>query len=569
MAINENISLRFTGQNDTKTTFKDINESAKSLGQELTASGEIGKQALGKIASASKDGVTPAVVSSFDAVQGFAKEGLWGGLAALAGVAIGKVVEHFNHMKEIAKAAAQSITESLTNAFKESADALRDVSAQMSDVAAKASNSASNKNSAITSQLGLDVVKIQAEANAKALEAATAETEALIRAEAQVKIALLEKDAAEKKATNTIVASEEALRAATETRVASEKNLQSVRDTAVDIQSVLNTLGEEERQKVSEYLSLKENQNRSVEELTRGGMDYVEALRFQKETARRLAEFEDENADFLEVRKPLLEQANESTKKIAEAERALSAAEMKELDATTALENAQRERERVELAAKMKVESQLAAVEDAKWAIEEKAEADREAAKKELEAAEKEKKIAEDKEKRAIELDEKRKADQERMVKKVEGRLDEKLVEDKSKKEKKIKLEANAIAEIKELKKAPGIEEGQKKQFQKFKDWEQDEKQRAREDKERATKIQGETRKMVDYLKKSADGTITKEQKDKWTEYLSKSGMTYDEIKGLGQQAADAQLLSMKEWKTQSKIMGDLLKNVKESLTAK
>ncbi len=79
MAINENITLRFRGENQTGTTFKDVNESAKKLGKELAAGGEIGKQAMGKIASAAKDGVTPAIVSSMDAVQALAKGGVWGG----------------------------------------------------------------------------------------------------------------------------------------------------------------------------------------------------------------------------------------------------------------------------------------------------------------------------------------------------------------------------------------------------------------------------------------------------------------------------------------------------------
>ncbi len=472
------------------------------------------------------------------------------------------MIEHFAKMKESAKDVAQAVSDGLAGAFKAATDEVKELLANWSSFASKAASEAGVKNSGVTAQLGLDVARVQAEAAAKALEAATVETENLIKAEAAVQVALLEKAAAEKKAANVIKANEAAVTAATESRLAAQRQLTAAEDNAADLQSALNVLNSDERRLVGEWMTLKTAQNRSVEELTRGGMDYAEALKFQRDTARNLAAFEDENADFLERRKSLVEQANGATARIAEAERALTAATIKENEATAKLTASKLELEALEIRNKTKIAEQLAAVEDAKIAIEKKAQAEREAAEKVAEAAELEKKTAEEKERRAKELDEKRKSDQERIVAKVEGRVDENLKEEKkepSKKKDNITVNANAVAKV------PEVEEGQKKQIVGFNQWRKQELQKQQGEKQRADEIGENTRAMVDFLK----GNGTEEWRQQFFSWLQNSGMTKEEMQSLGKAAADRQLLSRKELIAQHKTMQALLASVQDALTAK
>ncbi len=564
MAIRENIEITLTGRNTSGEAFKEVNKAAKDLGRETKDAGEIGKKALDSIASAAGTKLSPAIGGVKDSIDALAKGGLWGGIAAAAGLAISTTIDWLNKQKEAAKEAAKVIGDSLREAFKSAAKeadaALRAIGARVADV----TSNAARENAATTSETAYRVAEVAAKVAAEALNETSEEARKAAKAFGALEIAEIESEAKLKKLATDAEAATAAQTAAAESVTAAEKALEVAKKNAAIAQDEVTRTAKSENVYLEGYIKLKQDAAKSIKERIDLGEPEGNAVVNHRKAVERLTAFEEKHADFVEQYSKAVAVAEEADKAVAAASDKLAETQRKKLDADSAAELASRALETASLEASAKIDGLRLEVQNAANAVSEAAKKEAEqhaaslAATEEVTTARKEQAAAAREEvKAAKELEKEQKA----LAKELQERQ---AAEDAAKeKQRKQRLQVSIFGKV--VAEIPGVEKKIPPAIQNRKQWNQEQKKMAEEARKRQDELNRQVRPMAEYLKKQGQGEWAK----KYAQYLLESNMTIEEIQQIGQRAANSQLLSHAEYKKQSATMGRLLTAVQEALTAK
>ena len=190
------VNLRFSTVADTRG-MNEISDGLKKTARTQKDFVDGGVKLVGQLSAKFNNELTTAVSGSFDVLQNIVRGGLWGGMAAVASLAIGKIVEKWEEAKkkaaEYSKLIRQdmvSAAEKVAAAFKGTAAALEKerketaklLAAQNAAIENRAANAAADAETAYLVNGGGSVAKAEADRVA-GLAAATAKVEKAAAAE--------------------------------------------------------------------------------------------------------------------------------------------------------------------------------------------------------------------------------------------------------------------------------------------------------------------------------------------------------------------------------------------------
>ena len=357
----EKIQLEIGSSFPGKKQMTEAHSSVKEMQNSVRECSEVGKHALGQIASQLNGEFAPALRIGIGLLEEIARGGLWGVMAAAGNAAFQFVINKCNEANEAAKAFAATLSERFSSGVSAVAERFKGLSDNINQAAADAKDMMAVLNGEIAGKAETKIHQLHIETLQKLTDATSEAAKRVILADEALAAAKIRATATLEQAQNATHLAEQAVVDAQNRRAAAEAALAEI--TAIRTKQEGDFSGWMEQRKV-----LQQNIEMAEVAYSQKMIDHSEYMKKRNYWVLELKKFEEQYAAEISAHTEILQKekeasaAIESAKKAEEAaSRNVTLAKQKEESASRALERATLDNEAKVVEASRAQEAEIAA----------------------------------------------------------------------------------------------------------------------------------------------------------------------------------------------------------------
>ena len=336
----EKIELQVGASFPGQKKLTEAHGSVKKMQSATRECSEVGKHALGQIASQLNGEFSPALRIGLGALEELARGGLWGVLAAAGNVAFQGIIYLWNRATEAAKEYAAVLADRATGAVSAVADRFRGLSEEMNHANSAAKEMIAVLNGEIAAKAEMKVHQLHVETLQKLTDATSEAAKQVILADEALAAAKIRATATLEQAQNATHLAEQAVVDAQNRRAAAEAALAEI--TAIRTKQEGDFSGWMEQRKV-----LQQNIEMAEVAYSQKMIDHGEYMKKRNYWVLELKKFEERYAAEISAHTEIQQKEKEASAAIESAKRAeevasrnVTLAKQKEESASLALERA-------------------------------------------------------------------------------------------------------------------------------------------------------------------------------------------------------------------------------------
>lgn len=344
----EKIQLEIGSSFPGKKQMTEAHSSVKQMQNSVRECSEVGKHALGQIASQLNGEFAPALRIGIGLLEEIARGGLWGVMAAVGNAAFQFVINKCNEANEAAKAFAATLSERFSSGVSAVAERFKWLSDNINQAAADAKDMMAVLNGEIAGKAEAKIHQLHIETLQKLTDATSEAAKQVILADEALAAAKIRATATLEQAQNATHLAEQAVVDAQNRRAAAEAALAEI--TAIRIKQEGDFSGWMEQRKV-----LQQNLEMAEVAYSQKMIDHGEYMKKRNYWVQELKKFEERYAAEISAHTEILQKEKEASAAIESAKKAEEAASRKVTLAKQKEESASRALERATLDGEAKV----------------------------------------------------------------------------------------------------------------------------------------------------------------------------------------------------------------------